>query len=564
MALKNNIKNLDFDGLNVLSEEIRNEIIEVVTKNGGHLSSNLGVVEMTVALHYVFDFPNDKLIFDVGHQCYAHKILTRDGFETLRKKGGLSGFPKSEESIYDTFDSGHSSTALSVACGFMRARALNGGNYQIVSVVGDGSLGGGMCFEALNDCANIDGKQIIVINDNDMTISKTYGGISRILGNREVAKTFFESFGFYYIGRVNGHDMKSLVLAFEQARNIDKSVVVHILTEKGRGCVQAENCPEKFHSVSLEKSAKTYADQLGDSLIEVADKNNKIVAVTAAMKNGTGLGNFAERFPERFFDVGIAEGHAVTMCAGMAKAGLKPFFAVYSSFLQRGFDQIVHDIMIQKLPVTLCLDHSGVVSADGETHQGIINISFLRSANMSILSPQNLKEFDAMIKWSATQNMPLAIRYPKGSVSNNFAVKPVAYGKWDYLKCENENGILLYTGAYMCNFAYKIKKSIMKKGLNLSTINAKFVNPVDYELLDSVCDKKIFVMEDNIFAGGLASAILEYYSKKGYDTRNIKSISFGNNVLIPNMTVDEAYAEYGFRLEGKNGLIQQAEDFFVI
>ncbi|MEG1791144.1 MAG: 1-deoxy-D-xylulose-5-phosphate synthase [Clostridia bacterium] len=554
---RTNLKILSIDELNILAQNVRKTILEVIPVNGGHLASNLGVVELTIALHYVFDFPKDKLLFDVGHQCYTHKILTRDNFSSIRKKDGLSGFPKSSESKYDYFNTGHSSTALSIACGLMRARKLKNENYEIVSLVGDGSLSNGMCFEALNDSASIDAKQIIVLNDNNMTISATVGGVTKILKCENSAKCFFNSLGFDYIGQINGHDFVSLIDALECAKQSKKSVVVHVITEKGKGYNKAEECPDKFHSVGA-KCGDSFSKRMGDTLVEMAGADKRVVAVTAAMADGTGLGSFANKYPDRFFDTGIAEGHAVTMCAALAKEGLKPYFAVYSTFLQRGFDQIIHDIMVQNLSVTLCVDHSGIVSDDGETHQGLINLSFLRTANMIIASPKNGDELEAMLKWTLTVNKPIALRYCKGGEDNFLKVSPISLGKWEYFVENGEQGIIIYTGSKMANLAVKLKESAMNNGLNLSTVNARFVNPIDEEMLDVLKDKKIFIFEDNILAGGLSSSIFEYYNKKGYCANNIMSFTF-DNVLIPNMTSDEAYDEFGFNF---NNILSKALNFF--
>lgn len=539
------LKDKNIDELSALCASLRAEITRVVYQNGGHLSSNLGVVELTVALHRVFDFPTDKLIFDVGHQCYTHKLLTRDGFENLRKKGGLSGFPKGAESVYDCFDTGHSSTALSAACGFMRARNLKNEKYEIISVVGDGALGGGMCYEALNDSVNIGGKQIVVINDNNMTISATSGGIANFLHDTAKARAFFENFGFGYIGEIDGHNLTALIDALTAAKNSVQSVVVHIKTEKGKGCGEAESCPEKYHSVGTKNSGKSYAAVLGETLAEMSEKDGRIIAVTAAMKNGTGLADYANRFPQRFIDVGIAEAHAVTMCAALAKAGLKPYFAVYSSFLQRGFDQIVHDVMLQNAPVTFCIDHSGVVADDGETHQGLISTSYLRTADITILSPESIGQFKAMLKWSAGQNIPLAIRYPKGGESAvNGGDNNIVFGKWDYKAVKGEQGVVIYTGAYMANIARETAQIIMKNGLTLSTVNAKFLNPIDTELLQGFADKHIFVLEDNVEKGGLFEAVAAFMAENNLRVPVLKGFNFSSKPLS-NMSVDEAYADYG-------------------
>jgi Deoxyxylulose-5-phosphate synthase len=530
------IKTLDTAALVALSEDIRKEIIEVTTKNGGHLSSNLGVVELTVALHYVFDFPKDKLLFDVGHQCYAHKILTRDGFSLLRKKGGISGFPKPSESEFDEFYSGHSGTALSQAAGLVRARAIKGENFEVISVIGDGSLMNGNAFEALND--EVIGKQIIIINDNKMTIGNTRGRLRAVLDDAVKAKNYFKLLGYDYLHLPCGHDMNLLINLFKTAKNSTKSVILHIDTEKGKGYIPAENDPAKFHSKG--GAERSYASVFSDTLISLAETDARIVAVTAAMCDATGLSGFSKRFPTRFFDVGIAEGHAVTMCAALAKQGLKPVFAVYGSFLQRSFDQLLLEISSEKLPVVLCVDHAGFVSDDGETHQGLTTVGYLRQAGITTVTPKNFIEFESMLKWALLQDIPVAIRYPKGSVNNALPVTKIELGKWD-TETEGTDGTILFYGARLAVIASKLKASIMNKGLNLSTVNARFQNPVDYEMLEKLKNKGIFVLEDNILAGGLLSAITEYYATRGVSAR--VGVQAFSTPYIPAMTDAEAYGE---------------------
>ncbi len=558
---RSDIKKLDIKSLNRLADEIREEIIKVITTNGGHLASNLGVVELTIALHYVFDFPKDKLIFDVGHQCYTHKLLTREGFNTIRTLGGLSGFPKTSESEFDYFDAGHSGTALSVACGVLRARALKKEDFEIISLIGDGSISNGMSFEALNVSPLEKGKQIIILNDNKMAISPTVGMLSKIFNKFESAKEYFNLFDFDYIGQIDGHNLEDLISALRKAKASDKSVVVHVNTIKGKGFFENGKSIEKCHSYGVSKPAsESFGERLSAVLCKLAEKDDKIVAVTAAMKEGVGLTAFAEKYPNRFIDTGIAEEHAVTMCAALAKEGFKPYLAVYSTFLQRGFDQILHDIMIQKLPVTLCIDHSGVVSGDGETHQGLINISYLRTAGMNIASPRDLDEMEKMVKWSQKCNLPLAIRYGKGCCDSLELGEsaPIELGKWSYDVYNNSDKVILYIGAKMCNIAHKLRNNLAIKGINVDIIDAKFAHPIDELMLKEISDKKIMVLEDNILCGGLSDAILEHYNQKGYNGNFILPMAF-ENVPIANMTDSEAYQKFGFGLEN---LTQKAVSFF--
>lgn len=558
---RSDIKKMDTQALEEFADELRKNIIEVITKNGGHLASNLGVVELTVALHYVFDFPKDKLIFDVGHQCYTHKLLTREGFDTIRTLGGLSGFPKSSESEYDYFDVGHSGTALSIACGVMRARALNKEDYEIISLIGDGSISNGMAFEAFNVSTLESGKQIIILNDNKMAISPTVGRLTNIFANKITAEKYFNSFGFDYIGRIDGHNIEDLINAFNIAKASNKSVVVHINTIKGKGFAENDKAIEKCHSYGAVKAVgESFGERLSSTLCELAQSDDKIIAVTSAMKEGVGLTSFAEKFPSRFIDTGIAEEHAVTMCAALAKEGFKPYLAIYSTFLQRGFDQILHDIMIQKLPVTLCIDHSGVVSFDGETHQGLINISYLRTTGINIASPRDLDELELMVKWSANCRIPLAIRYGKGCCDSLKLgeSEPIELGKWSYDIYNDNQNVILYIGAKMCNLAHRLCENLKQYGVKTDVIDAKFANPIDDALLAKIKNKKLLILEDNILCGGLSSAILEHYNKLGYNGNLILPMAF-ENVPVANMSDCEAYEKFGF---GISELTHKALGFY--
>ena len=465
----NDIKKLKWDELEVLAAEIRQFLVENVSKTGGHLASNLGVVELTMAMHLAFSLPKDKMIWDVGHQAYTHKILTgrKDGFANLRQYGGMSGFPKRKESDCDAFDTGHSSTSVSAGLGYVEARALLKEDYRVVSVIGDGSLTGGMAYEALNNAAHLKTNYIIVLNDNNMSISENVGGMSMYLNGLRTADFYndlkkgvtdtlskipgigehvvsgirrtknsikqlfvpgmlFEDMGITYLGPVDGHDIKQLYRTFKEAQKMDHAVLVHVKTKKGKGYAPAEKYPSKFHGVgpfdyetgqALEvKKKETYTDVFAEVMCELGEKESKLVAITAAMKDGTGLCKFQEKYPDRFFDVGIAEGHAVTFAAGLAAAGLKPVFAVYSAFLQRGYDQIVHDVCMQKLPVIFAIDRAGLVGSDGETHQGVYDIAFLNHIpNMTILAPKNKQELRTMMEFAVSHDGPIAIRYPRGT-----------------------------------------------------------------------------------------------------------------------------------------------------
>lgn len=564
------IKKLNYEELEELSIELRDYIIEVVSKNGGHLASNLGVIELTLALHRVFDSPKDKIIWDVGHQSYVHKIITgrRESFKTLRTFGGISGFPKASESPHDVFNTGHSSTSISAALGMAKARDLKGEDYSIVAVIGDGSLGGGIALEALNNAANLNTNIILILNDNEMSISKNVGGLSTYLGRLRTGKIYFkfkremefilnktpiigkslyriaakcrdwfkylvvkgimfEELGFKYLGPIDGHDIKTMERIISRAKTYKKHpVLIHVVTKKGNGYRIAEEKPEKYHGVgpflvetgeSLSKSnGKSYSSVFGDKLIELAQRDEKIVAITAAMREGTGLNKFAERFKDRFFDVGIAEQHAVTFSAGLAKGGFKPIFAVYSTFLQRAYDQILHDICLQNLPVIFAIDRAGLVGQDGETHHGIYDITYLRSMpNITIMSPKSGSELENMLELALKIEGPVAIRYPRGEAPNyEFQDSPVEYGKGQVLFNGN-HGIIIAEGT-MIGKAIELCETLKKAKINMTLVNIRFIKPLDENLLDELASKSIpiYTLEDNVYEGGLGSSILEYYSKK--------------------------------------------------
>ena len=559
----NDIKNLNWDELDVLAAEIREFLVQKVSENGGHLASNLGVVELTIAMHMAYDLPKDKMIFDVGHQAYTHKILTgrKEGFDTLRKFKGMSGFPKRSESDCDSFDTGHSSTSISAGLGYVEAREILGENYQVISVIGDGSLTGGMAYEALNNAAQAKSNYVIVLNDNNMSISENVGGMSRyldgirtnhfyndlkkgvtntlnkipVVGKELVSKIrktknsikqllvpgmFFEDMGITYLGPVDGHNIKALYRTLKEAQRMKHAVLVHVLTEKGKGYAPAEKNPSKFHGISpfdietgetIEVKVKdTYTDVFGKVMCKVGEQNDKVVAITAAMKDGTGLVHFGRKYPDRFFDVGIAEEHAVTFAAGLAAAGLKPVFAVYSAFLQRGYDQIVHDVCMQNLPVVFAIDRAGLVGSDGETHQGAYDIAYLNHIpNMTLLSPKNKWELADMLRFAADHPGPIALRYPRGTAYDGMKEyrTPIELGKSEVIY-EGEDIAILSVG-HMMEVAQDVYHKLKVQGYNCSLINARFVKPMDEAMLTKMAENhKLFVtIEDGIRAGGYGEKV---------------------------------------------------------
>ena len=566
----NDIKNLKREELPQLAQEIREFLVDKVSRTGGHLASNLGVVELTMAMHLVFDLPDDKIIWDVGHQSYTHKILTgrKEGFETLRQYGGMSGFPKRKESDCDAFDTGHSSTSISAGVGLVKARDLRGESHSVISVIGDGSLTGGMAYEALNNASQLDTNFIIVLNDNYMSISENVGGMSKYLDKirtadfytglkkgvtrtleqipvvgdsliEQIRKTkssikqlvvpgmFFEDMGITYLGPVPGHDVSMLCRAFKEARKIEGPVLIHVLTTKGKGYEPAENEPSKFHGISpfqietgevKAKSGKdSYTDIFGKVMCDEAMKRKDIVAITAAMKDGTGLSRFQRMFPERFFDVGIAEEHAVTFAAGLAAGGIKPVFAVYSSFLQRAYDQIIHDVGLQKLPVVFAVDRAGLVGSDGETHQGIFDLSFLSSIpNMTVMSPKHKWELADMLRFALKSDGPVAIRYPRGAAYDQYVEyrAPIEYGKSEMI-CE-ESGIALISMGHMFEEAVKVRKNLKDAGYSCTLVNGRFVKPIDEECIARLAKnhKLIVVLEENVITGGYGMQVLECAARK--------------------------------------------------
>ena len=584
----NDIKYLSETQLEELPGEIRQFLIEHLSKTGGHLASNLGAVELTMALHLVLNFPEDKLIWDVGHQSYTHKILTgrKNEFDHLRQLDGMSGFPKRSESDCDCFDTGHSSTSISAGLGFARARDLLGEDYNVVSVIGDGALTGGMAFEALNNAAELNTNLIIVLNDNKMSISENVGGLSQHLASLRTAEAYqefksgvhsslerlpygervvrrirktksslkqllipgmiFENMGVTYLGPVDGHNLNDMVRILQEAKKVNGPVVVHVQTEKGLGYLPAEEHPAHFHGTGpfdiatgkalAKKEKATYTDVFSTVICKIAAKNDEVVAITAAMADGTGLKRFRSEYPARFFDVGIAEGHAVTFAAGLAAAGLHPVFAVYSSFLQRGFDQVVHDVCMQNLPVVFAIDRAGLVGSDGETHQGIFDLSYLSMIpNMTVLSPKNKWELADMVRFAVRLGAPAAVRYPRGSAFDGFREyrAPIEYGKSEPVY--EEEDIAIISVGHMFEQAVQVRKRLKEIGYNCTLINARFVKPVDEEMLRklTVEHRLIVTLEENIRRGGFGEFVTAYLA--GLET----------DAEVLNLALPDDYIEHG-------------------
>lgn len=584
----NDIKNVPVEELPLLASEIREFLIEHISHTGGHLASNLGTVELTMAMHLSFDLPEDKLVWDVGHQAYTHKLLTgrKEGFDSLRQYGGMSGFPKRRESECDSFDTGHSSTSISAGLGYVKARDLSGGHNYVVSIIGDGALTGGLALEALNNAAENQSNFIIVLNDNNMSISPNVGAISSLLtgirgdnayrdindnvksslkkipvyGDKIVSQVQkaksgikqlflpgmkFEDMGITYLGPVDGHDIGKLCKLFKIAKKMNTSVIVHVITEKGRGYEPARLKPEKFHGVSpfdvvtgkTVAAAKTsYTEVFSRKICDMAQKDNRIVAITASMAAGTGLSRFQKRFPLRFFDVGIAEEHAVTFAAGLAAGGLKPYFAVYSSFLQRGFDEILHDVCIQGLPVVFMIDRAGLVGSDGETHQGIYDYSYMNIIpGMTVMAPKNRLELMDMMEFANSFDGPVAIRYPRGSVSDIFSdiKNEVSYGKAERIY-DGEGTAILTIGASIEEGA-QVYKLLKERGENPSLINARFENPIDIGLIKELENKheKLLTIEENISAGGFGMNVLRAVNENRI------------NLKVINAALPDKYIQHG-------------------
>lgn len=598
------LKKMNYEDLELLTYEIRDFLIEEISKTGGHLSSNLGIVELTIALHKVFNAPEDKIIWDVGHQSYVHKILTgrAERFPTLRQFGGMSGFPKCNESEYDVFDTGHSSTSISLGLGIAAARDLKGDDYEVISVIGDGAMTGGTAFEALNNVETLKARKskiIVILNDNGMSISPNTGGFPKYFGNLRSSskyKTFkeklkknllnvpvigdelfegihhmrdsikysildgegimFEELGLKYFGPIDGHNVKELCETFEHVKNMDKPVFLHVITEKGKGYTKAEENPNIFHGIGpfdmetgkvLSKSDKpSYSKIFGDKLIELAENNDNVVAISAAMIEGTGLKDFHEKFPERTFDVGIAEGHAVTFAAGLAKAGYRPFVAIYSTFLQRAYDHIIEDVCLQNMPVTFCIDRAGIVGADGETHHGVFDISYLKHIpNLTVLAPKDGKELEEMMEYSLTLDGPCAIRYPRGNAHEIDDAGCIEYAKAQQLK-EGDN-IEIWAVGTMAKAALDAAEILKTKGINAGVVNTRFIKPLDIQKLsDSAAKMNLIVtVEDNVISGGTGEEISRHLVGTNTDVLNIGwPVKF-----IEHGTCQELYTKYAMDAE---------------
>ena len=551
------IKNCTRSELNVLCDELRLVIYETVMKCGGHLASNLGAVESTVALFYTFDFPNDKIVFDVGHQCYAYKLLSGrlDRFSTLRKAGGISGFPKRTESEYDCYDTGHAGTSVSAAIGLAKARDLQNEQREVIAYIGDGSFNNGLVYEALNSLKIMNTRILIVLNDNDMSISPTVGGMHEMLSQiKESGKAenirLLESFGLTYIGVKDGNDVDEMIDALSEAKQCLKkgSVILHIATKKGKGYEFSEEHPTNTHGVPPVGAPKEreYSEVLGETLCELAQKNEKITVVSAAMKESLGLCDFFENYPERAFDVGICEENASVLCAAMAAGGLKPYYTIYSTFLQRAFDEIIHDVCSQDMAVTFCIDRAGISGADGETHQGVFDLSYLSLIpNLAIACPKDTEEFKRILQFSATYDHPLAIRYPRaGKVLFPGDETDIGLGKWEYLhKEDGAKATVLATGERSLVIAMKALQILQKQGKSCNVVNARFVKPLDSELLHELQSEYIVTIEDNVFNGGFGAAVDHALMQLGKSCK-IKNFAYRDE-FIPQGSVCDLQRDYG-------------------
>ena len=607
----NDIKKIPADQLPALAEEIREFIIESLSKTGGHLASNLGVVELTIAMHRVFDLPKDKLIWDVGHQSYTHKILTgrKDGFETLRREGGISGFPKRSESDCDVFDTGHSSTSISAGVGYVRARELKKENYSVVSIIGDGALTGGMAYEALNNAASLKSNFIIVLNDNEMSITENVGGMSSYLSGLRTASAYtgfkmdvtkalnripgigpgmvdamrktkssikqiiipgmlFEDMGLTYLGPVDGHNIPQLIKTFQEAKRFEGPILVHVLTQKGRGYEPAMRHPARFHGAGpfdvktglpVGKSNPTYTDVFSTVMRKMGDRRKDVAAVTAAMMTGVGLKRFSNMFPDRCFDGGIAEEHAVTFAAALSLGGITPVVAIYSSFLQRAYDQIMHDVCMQNLHVVFAIDRAGLVGYDGETHHGIFDLSYLGSMpNMTILAPKNLWELSDMIKFAVDYDGPIAVRYPRGEAYTGLKEfrAPICLGKSEVIH-EGSRVALLAVGS-MVKMAEEVQKQLKERmDMDAALVNARFVKPIDEELLRSFADtyELVVTLEENVKDGGFGERVLAFAEEE--------DLPFGVEIIalpdrfIPHGSVSYQMKQVGFTPEDICGRIEE-------
>jgi 1-deoxy-D-xylulose-5-phosphate synthase len=604
----NDIKSIKEQDYSKLAEEIRNFLIRNLSKTGGHLASNLGVVELTMALHLFLGFPQDKIVWDVGHQAYIHKLLTgrKELFSTLRQMDGLSGFPKREESLCDSFDTGHSSTAISAALGLVKARDLSGENNKVVAVLGDGALTGGMAFEAINNAGRLKTNFIIILNDNNMSISENVGGLANYLAKLRTSSKytgfkenmentlnqmpgvgkvivdklkrskdaikyfmlpsmFFEDMGLTYIGPIDGHNIEQMMTAFEAASKVKKAVVVHVITKKGKGYALAEKYPSRFHSVepfeigtgkpTREDQSTSYTKVFSDALVRYAQSNDKVVAITAAMPSGTGLSEFKKQYPNRFFDVGIAEQHAVTFAAGLAMGGYKPVVAIYSTFLQRAYDQIIHDVCINNLPVIFAIDRAGISGRDGKTHQGTFDLSFLSHIpNLTVIAPKNRYELEEMLGYAISCEGPVAIRYPKGEAYLGFAEyqEPLIQGKSEILQEGSEIAILAVGS--MVKTGQEVIEALAIQGKKATLINVRFVSPIDKEILEqlSVNHRVYITLEENVRSGGYGQKVSDYLCEA--NKQNIKLI---------NISVPDLFIEHGGVTELQKKLGLDAESIIV-
>lgn len=609
------IRSMTYSQLHKLAGEIRSEIISVVSRNGGHLAPNLGVVELTLAIHKVFNSPVDRVIWDVGHQSYVHKIITgrKEDFKTLRQFGGISGFPRPEESVHDAFGTGHSSTSISAALGLATARDLKGENYAVVAVIGDGAMTGGMAFEALNHAGQLKKNMIVILNDNEMSIDQNVGAMSGYLarlrtdpmytrGKEDIEQLLrkipigpavlrlaerlkdslkylvvpgmlFEELGFIYLGPVDGHDIKAMTTIFQQAKSKKGPVLVHVITKKGKGYRPAEQNPDKFHGIGkfyvatgevLEKSdTPSYTAIFGETLMKLAHQDERILAITAAMPGGTGLTNFSRTFPERFFDVGIAEQHAVTMAAGLAAGGFHPVVAIYSTFLQRAYDQIIHDVCLQNLPVTFAIDRAGIVGNDGATHQGVFDLSFLRPIpNMVIMAPKDENELQHMVATAVNYNGPSALRYPRGSGTGcqlDKETKLLPIGQAEVI-IEGNDATLLAIGS-MVHVAVEAAKILATRGIKATVINARFVKPLDEECILYYAEMtgKLFTLEENVLQGGFGSAVLELLA--AHSLGGLLTYQFGiADTFVEHGSPELLRARYGLSVEQVVRVVEEKQN----
>ena len=609
----NDIHKIPLADFEPLAEEIRDFLIQSVSRTGGHLASNLGVVELTLALHNVLDFPEDKLIWDVGHQAYTHKILTgrKDEFSNLRKEGGLSGFPKRSESDCDSYDAGHSSNSISAGLGYVRARDILGQKHHVVSVIGDGALTGGMAYEALNNAAELKTNFIIIINDNNMSISRNVGGMSTYLSALRTAEAYtgmkmgvtktlkkvpkvgtamvdtmrktkssikqlfipgmlFENMGLTYLGPVDGHNMRQMMKLFNEAKRVEGPVVVHVLTQKGKGYGPASAHPDRFHGTGpfdiqtgkalQKKTGPSYTDVFSEKMLSLGEKNKKLVAITAAMPDGTGLVGFSKKFPDRFFDVGIAEEHAVSFAAGLALGGLIPVVAIYSSFLQRAVDQILHDVCMQNLHVIFAIDRAGLVGADGETHQGCFDLSYLSMMpNMTVLAPKNDRELEEMLEFAVSHQGPVAIRYPRGNAYQGLREhqEPIVYGRSEIL-AKGQKIAVLGVGS-MLPSCEKVCQGLREDGYEPTLVNARFVKPLDVELLDQLAkDHSLFVtVEENVKSGGYGEHV-SAYMEACHPEAHVLSATVWDH-FVPQGNVESLRAKIGLGVADIRQAIEDSE-----